>query len=313
MGAMTTNSTATTSNSTITTSALSTTSAPSGPTTATGLTRPSAAPVSTTVRRSTTTPSEDRHRHTTPMLAELDREWERLRRRPQALRTASAWATDPVLDPFVTDVRDLDHLVQITQPNAIGGGMGDEILRCLIALAPAEELAGRIVLQRILPGLISRARSWDGRARSDVACDVVIGAAWVAIRTFDVRARSLHVAPALIADALWVGFRRGARKKVEQEIPVPDSVLMAQPAPPHEISPIEAFAGTLRAAHRAGVPGADLELMRRIVVDGTQSTAARNCAVTVRTIRNRRDSATWKIRRALGPDWADWTDPVVAA
>ncbi len=144
-------------------------------------------------------------------------------------------------------------------------------------------------------------------------CDIAIGAAWLAIRTFDVGARSLHVAPSLIADALWIGFRRESRRRVEQEVPVPGSVLVAYAAPPHRACPIEALAGTLRAARRAGVPSADLDLMRRIAVAGSPSGAARSCKVTVRTIRNRRDAASWRIRQALGPEWADWTDPLVAA
>ena len=268
-------------------------------------------PVSST---STTVPRAAKLRHTTPLLAELDREWGRMHRRPQALRRVRAWATDPVLAPFVTDISDLEELIHVTQPGIIGDGVGDEVLRRLITIAADEELAGRIVLQRILPGLISRSRRWDGHVRSggDV-CDVAVGAAWLAIRTFDVSARTLHVAPSLIADALWIGFRRSSRKRVEQEIPVPGSVLMAHPAPAHEAAPIAALAGTLRAAHRAGVPAADLELMRSIVVAGSPSKAARTCKVTVRTIRNRRDTASWKIRQALGPEWADWTDPLVAA
>ncbi len=266
---------------------------------------------STTI--ATTIAPSERPRHCTPLLVELDREWARLRRRPQALRRVRSWSHDPALAPIVSVIRDLDELVRATSPIAGGVGSGDDILRSLITLATDDELAGRIVLQRILPGLISRSRRWDGHARGGDACDVSIGAAWLAIRTFDVRARSRHVAPSLIADALWIGFRRGARRKVEQEVPVPANVLTAYPAPAHEAAPLEALAGTLRAARRAGVPAADLELMRRIVVAGSPSQAARQCKVTVRTIRNRRDAATWKIRRALGPDWADWTDPVVAA
>lgn len=264
-------------------------------------------------RRTTTVSSVDRVRRCTPLLVELDREWARLRRRPQALRLVRSWSHDAVLAPVVTGVRDLDDVVQATQSGVGGSGSGDEILRSLISLAADDELAGRIVLQRILPGLICRSRRWDGHARGGDACDVSIGAAWLAIRTFDVRARSLNVAPSLIADALWIGFRRGSRRKVEQEVPVPSNVLMAHPAPAHEVTPLEALAGTLRAAHRAGVPAADLELIRRILVAGSPSRAARHCKVTVRTIRNRRDAATWKIRQALGPDWADWTDPLVAA
>lgn len=263
-------------------------------------------------RRTTTVARGDKLRHTTPLLAELDREWGRMHRRPQTLRQVRAWAADPVLAPVVADICDLDDLIHVTQPGVISGGRGDEILRRLITLVSDEELAGRIVLQRILPGLISRSRRWDGHARGADVCDIAVGAAWLAIRTYDVGARARHVAPSLIADALWIGFRRGSRKKVEQEIPVPGSVLMAHPAPPREAAPIAALAGTLRAAHRAGVPAADLELMRSIVAAGSPTRAARSCKVTVRTIRNRRDAASWKIRQALGPEWADWTDPLVA-
>ncbi len=264
-------------------------------------------------RRTTTLAPTERPRHNTPLLVELDREWARLRRRPQILRHVRRWSHDPALAPIVTDIRDLDELVGATSPGAGRVGSGDEILRSLIVVATEDELAGRIVLQRILPGLITRSRRWDGHARGGDACDVSIGAAWLAIRTFDVRTRLHHVAPALIADALWIGFRRDARRKVEQEVPVPASVLMAYAAPEHEAGPLAALAGTLRAADRAGVPAADLELMRRLVVAGSPSQAARQCKVTVRTIRNRRDAATWRIRRALGPDWADWADPLVAA
>lgn len=266
----------------------------------------------TTGNRTATIPRHPTYRHATPLLAELDREWARMRRRPQVLRRVRSWSIDPVLAPFVTDIADLDGLVHATQPGIAGGRTGDDVLGCLLMLAGDEELAGRIVLQRMLPGLISRSRRWNGHRGADV-CDIAIGAAWLAIRTFDVGARSRHVAPALIADALWIAFRRDSRRMTEQEVPVPGSVLMAYPAQPREIAPIEALAGTLRAARRAGVPAADLDLMRRIAVAGSPSGAARSCKVTVRTIRNRRDTASWKIRQALGPDWADWTDPLVAA
>ncbi len=252
-------------------------------------------------------------RRSTPMLVELDREWDRLRRRPTALRTARGWDGDETFRRIVGGVRTLDALLAVTQPHAGAPGSGDAILRRLVEIAAKDELAGRVVLQRLLPGLISQSRRWMGCGGATEPSDIAIGAAWMAIRAFDVRARSRHVAPALIADALWIGFRRGARKRVESEVPVPGSVLGAQPAPPHVADPLTALAGTMRAAARAGVRSSDLELLRAIVVAGGPSRAARDCAVTVRTIRNRRDQAARRIRRALGPDWADWSDPLVAA
>jgi hypothetical protein len=252
-------------------------------------------------------------RRSTPMLVELDREWDRLRLRPSVLRTARGWDGDETFRRIVGGVRSLDELLAATQPHVEPPGSGDTILRRLVELGATEELAGRVVLQRLLPGLISQSRRWMGRGGSTEPSDIAIGAAWMAIRGFDVRARSRHVAPALIADALWIGFRRGARKRVESEIPMPGSVLGAQPAPPHVADPLTALAGTMREAARAGVPSSDLELLRTILIAGGPTRAARDCEVTVRTIRNRRDQAVRRIRRALGPDWADWSDPLVAA
>lgn len=248
------------------------------------------------------------------MLDELDREWDRMRHRRRTLQRIRAWAADPILAPVVSDLRDVDDLLRATEPRGSSEpGSSDEILHRLIALACDDELAGRIVLQRILPGLICRSRRWDGHARGADACDIAIGAAWIAIRGFDADARPRNVAPSLIADTLWIAFRRGARRKVEQEVPVPSRVLAARAAPAREASPLTALAGTLRAARRAGVPSADVDLMRLIASTGSPTQAARTCNVTVRTIRNRRDTASWNIRRALGPDWADWADPLVAA
>jgi len=279
----------------------------------TSISTPSTVHPTNSLRPKRTTERSTSPRRSTPLLAELDREWDRLRRRPSALRTARGWGGDEAFRSIVGGVRDLDELVTATQPHAGPPGFGDTILRHLVELGATEELAGRVVLQRLLPGLISQSRRWMGRGGVAEPSDIAIGAAWMAIRGFDVRARSRHVAPALIADALWIGFRRDARKRVESEIPVPGSVLGAQPAPPQVADPLTALAGTIRAAERAGVRSSDLDLVRAIVIAGGPTRAARDCNVTVRTIRNRRDQAARRIRRALGPDWADWSDPLVAA
>lgn len=247
------------------------------------------------------------------MLLELDREWERLRRRRTAVRTVRAWRGDDAFDALVARIGHLDDLVTATQPHVGPAGSGNAVLLRLIELARDSELAGRIVLQRLLPGLISQSRRWMAAAETGDPSDVAIGAAWMAIRGFDTTTRTRHVAPALIADALWIGFRRGARRRLTSEVPVAGAVLGARPAPPCDVEPMVALAGTLRAAARAGVPTADLELLRTIVVAGGPTRAAQHCAVTVRTIRNRRDVAARRVRRALGPEWSDWSDPLVAA
>ena len=259
------------------------------------------------------TPARAVLRHTTPMLAELDREWERLSRRPAVMCTVRAWFGDTALDDRMAAVRSLDDVLAVTQSGADADGSGNAVLRRLVELSGEHELAARIVLQRLLPGLISRSRRWTGRETMGDPTDVAIGAAWLAIRSFDIGARHRHVAPALIADALWIGFRRNARLRVETEVPVPGDVLGGRRAPERTVEPMTALAGTLRAASRAGVRAGDVELIRSLVVSGSPSQAARDRAVSVRTIRNHRDAAVRRIRRALGPEWADWSDPLVAA
>ena len=267
--------------------------------------------------RGTTSVHDDagvRHlRRTTPMLLELDREWDRLCRRRATLRTVRAWRGDGAFDAAIARLDHLDDLVTATQPRFGPPGVGDAVLLRLVELAGACELAGRVVLQRLLPGLISQSRRWMGAAPSGDPSDIAIGAAWIAIRGFDTANRTRHVAPALIADSLWIGFRRSARRRLASEVPVAGAILGAQPAPVREAEAITALAGTLRAAARAGVPTADLELLRTIVVAGGPTRAAEHCQVTVRTIRNRRDAAALRVRRALGHEWADWSDPLVAA
>ncbi|MFK7919845.1 MAG: hypothetical protein AB8G14_17345 [Ilumatobacter sp.] len=252
-------------------------------------------------------------RRSTPMLRELDREWNRLRRRPQTLRQVATWGDDPILAPHVGAIRDLDSLVAATQPGSSGQRASNAVLARLVARAGHDDLANRIVMQRLLPGLISASNRWERAPHSTQACDVAIGAAWLAIRHFDVDARRVDIAPALISDALWIGFRRRSRRKAQQEVPMNPDVIGVHSTSDHTIEPITALAAALRAAQRAGVATADLDVIRHLAIAGSPSQAARNCNVTVRTIRNRRDAAALRIRTALGPEWSDWNDPVCAA
>jgi hypothetical protein len=249
----------------------------------------------------------------TPLLHQLDREWARLNGRSGTLNRVGTWSGDDHFNSVISLATHLDDVIAATQPDAGPTGSGDEVLARLIELAAHDELAGRVVLQRILPGLISRSRRWHRRLDTGDPTDVIVGAAWMAIRGFDTSARRRFVAPALIADSLWIGVRRETRRKNETEVPTTTEVLGTIAAEERIVDPLTALAGTMRAAARAGVPDADLELIRSLVRAGTPTRAARDCNVTVRTIRNRRDVATAQVRSALGPDWADWSDPLVGA
>lgn len=265
-----------------------------------------------------------------PQLAALDAEWQRVSRRPSSLRRARTWpcqvgdarAAD-ALAQALRHATDLDDLVAATDRAGWSGALPvdpmapvadpDEVLGALVVVARTDDLAARVVLHRIIPGVLASARRFRRTTYNDDYTDIAIGAAWLAIRSFDIDARRRHVAAALVSDVVWAGFRRASRRKAHSEVPTPNDVFVRRAADPAPVDPIVALAGTVRAAARAGIADDHLELIRELARTGSPSAVARDHAVTARTIRNRRDRATASIRAALGPDWYQWDDQLTAA
>jgi hypothetical protein len=218
----------------------------------------------------------------------------------------------------VRSITDLDELVASTNRPCGSSDLAsfadpDEILGALVDVARTDELAARVVLQRILPGLISASRRYVRSVFNDDLTDLAIGAAWLIVRSFDIEQRRRHVAATLISDVMWIAFRRPSRRRSIREIPTPNEVFVGTAAAPVELDALTALAGTVRAAATAGVDDGTLELIRELARIGSPGEVARRRNVTPRTIRNQRDTATSAIREALGPDWADWDDQLVAA
>ena len=55
----------------------------------------------------------------------------------------------------------------------------------LVVLAQHDQLAGRIVIQRLLPGLIRHAARYRSRRDDIDPAEIVVAAAWIAIRRYD--------------------------------------------------------------------------------------------------------------------------------
>src|SRR6056297_414914 len=199
----------------------------------------------------------------------LDAEWARLRTSRRALQVVRTWAgpDDQPFDRMVRSVVDLDEIVDATRTGGAPGEGEDAVLIRLVDLARHHELAGRIVVQRLLPGLVAgsvRYRHFEGR--SDTS-EIVVAAAWMAVRRYDTATRPRHVAATLISDAIFQAFLE--------------------------------LADVVRTARLAGVDDAHLELIRHLVRTGSPGVTAADCGVTPRTIRNRRDRAVDSIREAL--------------
>ncbi len=238
----------------------------------------------------------------TRLLDRLDTEWDHLRTSRRALRTARSWAgsyRDHPLATVVADISDLDDLRRATQRSNDPERPDDAILLALVELAQGDELAGRCVLQHLMPALIGHAMRY--RSFSDKVDPVghVVTTAWLAIRSYDVDRRRHHVASSLISDAVFQAFRRHLRRRsISEQVWSPvrflDTPHLDEPA-----TSLDEFVTVLREARRAGVPTSDLDLLRELVRYGTPRQVALQRNVTPRTIRNHRSRAIDHVRDAL--------------
>jgi hypothetical protein len=218
----------------------------------------------------------------------LEREWRTLRTRPDAVARARSWG--------VTDgaFSDLDGLLRLAGFGAAHTASGNEVLRRLARLGRHDELAARVVLQRVLPGLLAtvarRRRSPDG------AFEELVGAAWVTIRASRTRWDHEQVAANIVRDAAYRAFTAPFRRRSASEIAVDPHTLEEKPAV-CQLSPGEELATLLAEARAEGVSTEDLDLVRELVVVGSPGRVAAQRQVTARTVRNHRDRATARLRR----------------
>ena len=229
----------------------------------------------------------------------LDIEWVHLRTSRTALRSARQWTGDAhgaSLTSIVGQIDDLDLIVRSTQGGRPGG---DEVLLRLVEIARHDELAGRVVLQRILPGLIHAAMPYRSFHDDIHPIDVVIPAAWLAIRCYDTSSRIHHVAASLISDAVFQAFRRPLRKRsAAEEIRAP-RVFAAELREDGPANAVDELIEVITEARCAGVSAHDIDLLRHLVRAGSPGIVARERNVTPRTVRNHRDRAVANVRSAL--------------
>jgi hypothetical protein len=218
----------------------------------------------------------------------LDREWSQLRFRPALIRQAAGWAI--VEGPL----HDLDQILAAVGYQVAWTARSEAAMRQLVLRAADDELAARIAIQRILPGLLAVVRRRDA---ADVeGLDELIGAAWIGVRTFNPERRSRCVAAALIADADYRAFRSRWRRRCAGERPTGLTPELPYDEPAD--TPAQVLADLLARAEAAGIPSHDLELVRRATDDDASTEQlARELNVTARTVRNRRARVTDRLRQ----------------
>ena len=219
----------------------------------------------------------------------LDREWSLIRRRPRVVARARSWGVTAI--PF----DDLDELLALAGYRVEGTPAHNEVLLRLVELARTDDLASRVVLQRVLPGLLATVRRRHQPDHSGGTLEELVGAAWLAIRSCRTERQPTHVAANIVRDASYRAFIAPARRLSSTEVSVDPKTLDETPAPT-TTSSCEELATLLADARAAGVPPADLDLVRDLVRAGSPSTVAADRHVTTRTVRNHRDRITARLR-----------------
>jgi len=230
--------------------------------------------------------SEPRYRDTGGRLA---REWARLRTRPDHLASATDWG---LTDDATRPLQSLDDVLAAVGFQQAPDRTADARLRRLVEIARDDELAARVVLQRIMPGLLAVVRR--RRGMTDHVFEELVAAAWIAIRTFNPDRSPINTAAALISDADYAAFRAAGRRMSSTECPVDAQI--DDRAHVHEPSACEQLAAVLAEGAAAGMTDDELELVRQLLETPTAIELAKVLQITPRTIRNRRDRITAKLR-----------------
>ena len=234
------------------------------------------------------------------LLARLDREWQALNQRPAVLRRAAGWGLGfefATLDEvaFATGYRS-----QTDEPGCDRGpssAVANEVLRRLLAAARSDDVAARVVLQRLLPGVVATARRWGGHRRggSVDAFDEMLSATWLVIREFPAERRSRHLAASVLRAGEYRAFQQANRRLMVHELTAPnlldlpvESVVTLDVA--DELAEVVACASSL-TEH-------ELQLIELLARGCSPAEMAEQLSISVRTVRNHRDAVVHRLREA---------------
>lgn len=226
------------------------------------------------------------------LLSRLQREWNVLRGRRSVLQRASAWNITP------GSLSSLDELLVAT---GLGSnptdGSSDEALRRLVMIARDDDLAARVVLQRMLPGLSASAKRFSSSFGGQLeALDELLSEAWSVIRSFPIERRDRYVIKNLLRDCEYHAFLKARRRLLVHELTDPTTFDWSLAAPEAAAEPLAVIIELLQRARAAGMSDDDFALATALLSNRTVKQAADQLQVTDRTVRNRRQALVRQLR-----------------
>jgi hypothetical protein len=218
------------------------------------------------------------------LLSRLQREWNLMSRRGPILRQATSWKLTPRV------LSSLDEVLVLTGLGADpADGSSDEAMRRLVVLARHDDLAARVVLQRMLPGLSACAKRNSSSFDSQLdALDELLSEAWAVIRSFPIEQRSRYVIKNLLRDCEYRAFLKARRRLLVHELTDPAEFDLAIATHESAVEPLATIIELLGRARLAGMSDADITLVTTLLNTSTVKQAAAALRVTDRTVRNRR-------------------------
>ena len=234
------------------------------------------------------------------LLSRLDREWQALNQRPAVLQRAAGWGLGISFDS-------LDEVLVAAGYRLQRGELGcdrdpmsvaaNQLLRRLLTAARTDDVAARVVLQRLLPGVVATARRW-GRHRqggSMDAFDEMLSATWMVIREFPTDRCSRQLAASILRAGEYRAFQRVSRRKLVHELTSPNLLDRAVAAVVtldvgDELAEVVACAGSL-TEH-------ELLLIELLSRGCSPAEMAEQLSISVRTVLNHRDAVVHRLRQA---------------
>ncbi len=230
----------------------------------------------------------------------LMEEWARIDASGVVTAALPRWQL-PAVPPYASASELLGYL---GRDRTISQDVGDLLLASLIACAPGDELAARVVLQRVLPGLVNVAKRRGGSWEPDrlTAFNESVACAWIVICEYPIARRPRRIASNVVRDAEYAAFVRDRRLRSSTEqvchtdsmaLPSADSSGRSMNEP---VSSFEMVVGVLAEARRRGLAEGDLRLAAGLVSGHAINRIADDLGVTTRTVLNRRVGIVARLR-----------------
>ena len=253
--------------------------------------------------RPTTVPAASR-RSGSDLLRRLEREWDSLREDPVVLRRAEGWdlgvrlgSLDDVAAAAGWHRSAADRLAA---PARCADG-AETVLARLVVIARHDEVAARVVLHRLLPGLVHQARRWSMRHDgSPSALDELVAAAWLVIRTYRIERRTGPIVPSMLNDAAYHAFVRAGRRAVRHEPhPAEHFERLVRDHGSSSWDELHELLSSVLLGGRTPFTPTDRRLIGLLLAGCGPDEIAASLKVSVRTATNRRHDLISRLRAAL--------------